>query len=551
MKTRAESLRDIAGCTFDVCIVGAGATGAGCALDAQLRGMSTVLIDAGDFASATSSASTKLVHGGVRYLQQAIREFDFGQLAVIRRALHERVRMLQNAPFLAHPCEFLIPTSRLFDTFYYATGMKIYDWIAGSSILAPTHVNSRAETRAAIPNLRADSLHGSVAYVDGQFDDARFAVILVKTFTQAGGTVANYTRLVSFDLDANRALNSAKIEDQISGETFSIRARVFLNATGPYSDQLRSLANPALTPRLALSRGVHILLSLDDPQQHSALLVPKTEDGRVLFAIPWLGRLLVGTTDDEVPSQDTAAVTRAEAEYLLRHLNRYLDRPRRIDEIVSTFAGVRPLVRSAHTHDTKKLIRDHEVELDPRSGLISVLGGKWTTYRAMAEDAIDIVQQRLQQPARPSGSDRHPLAGSLNYAPDYWKSLITSHHLSEPSAQHLAEKYGTRASDVLALADEDPHLLSPLVPGAAPLRAEVVFSIRNEMAMTIEDILARRLGLQYYSWALAAEAAPIVAGHLARELSWSDADKDSAIREYLAKIARMQEALASPPANHS
>jgi glycerol-3-phosphate dehydrogenase len=548
MKTRAESLHDIAERTFDVCIVGAGATGAGCALDAQLRGLSTVLIDAGDFASATSSTSTKLAHGGVRYLQQAIRNFDLGQLTVLRRALHERTRMLRNAPFLAHSCEFLIPTFRRFDTLYYATGMKIYDWIAGFSVLMPSHVNSHPQTISAIPNVRADSLVGSVAYADGQFDDARFAITLVETFAQAGGSVINYARLVALDVDSSGALTSARIQDQLSGENFSIQARVFLNATGPYSDQLRTLANSELTPRLALSRGVHILLPLDDPHPSSALLIPKTEDGRVLFAIPWLGRLLVGTTDDEVSTQEPLPVTRAEAEYLLRHLNRYLTRPRRLDEIVSAFAGVRPLVRSTRTHDTKKLIRDHEIELDSRSGLISVLGGKWTTYRAMAEDAIDTVQRRLRQPVRPSGSDQYPLAGSSNYTDHYWQSLASSHSLPEASARHLAEKYGTRAADVLGLVDVDPGLIELLVPGCAPIRAQVVFSIRHEMAMTIEDILARRLGLQYFSWSLAAEAAPIVAEYLARDLSWSSSHKDSAIREYLAKIARMQEALSSPPA---
>lgn len=549
MKTRAESLHEIPRRTFDVCIVGAGATGAGCALDAQLRGLSTILIDAGDFATATSSASTKLVHGGVRYLQQAIRDLDLGQLSVIRRALHERLRMLRNAPFLAHPCEFLIPTFHRFDKLYYATGMKIYDWMAGSSTLASSHANSREKTIAALPNLRADSLTGSVAYTDGQFDDARFAVTLVETFAQAGGTVANYARLTAFDHSIDRPLSAAHIQDQLSGETHPVRARVFVNATGPYSDQLRTLANPELEPRLALSRGVHILLPLEDETQSSALLIPKTEDGRVLFAIPWLGRLLVGTTDEEVSSQEPTPVTRAEAEYLLRHLNRYLARPRCIGEIVSAFAGVRPLVRSAHKHATKNLIRDHELELDPHSGLISVLGGKWTTYRAMAQEAINAVQERLQQPVRPSGSEQHPLAGALNYTPDYWHSLVASHHVSEASAHHLAEKYGRRAPDVLALATEDPQLLEPVIPNAAPLRAQVVFSIRHEMAMTIEDVLARRIGLQYYSWALAAEAAPIVAGCLAREYSWSDADKNFATREYLAKIARMQAAFAPSPAD--
>jgi glycerol-3-phosphate dehydrogenase len=324
-----------------------------------------------------------------------------------------------------------------------------------------------------------------------------------------------------------------------------------VNSTGPFSDPVRFLANPDLSPRLALSRGVHILLPLNSHAQRAALLIPKTEDGRVLFAIPWLGRLLVGTTDDEVSTVDPSPVSRAEADYLIRHLNRYVTPPRRVDEIVSAFSGVRPLVRSPRTHDTKKLIRDHEVELDACSGLISVLGGKWTTYRAMAEDAIDLVQQRLGQQIRPSPTAHHPLAGAFNYTPDYWKALADSHSLNECTARHLAQKYGSRAPEVLALADQAPHLRQPIVPDAAPLLAEIVFSIRHEMAMTIEDVLARRIGLQYFSWTLAAQAAPVVADHLAHELSWTGDHQTAAIREYRAQIARMQTALASPSAHQS
>jgi glycerol-3-phosphate dehydrogenase len=545
MKTRAESLQALSSQTFDLCIIGAGATGAGCALDAQLRGLSTLLIDAGDFASATSCASTKLAHGGVRYLQQAVRDFDLGQLKVIRRALHERLGMLRNAPHLARTCEFLVPAFSLADRLYYTAGMKIYDWMAGPAAVAPTRTNSREQTFAELPDLNPDRLAGSVVYADGQFDDARYGVTLVETFAAAGGCAANYARLTSFDRAPDDTLSAARVRDEFSGESVSVRARVFVNATGPFSDHVRALANPNLPRRLALSRGVHILLPLAEPGQRTALLIPKTDDGRVLFAIPWLGRLLVGTTDDEVLTQDSPPVTRAEAEYLLRHLNRYLRQPRRIDEIVSAFAGVRPLVRSRHTQQTKKLIRDHEVEVDSVSGLISVLGGKWTTYRAMAEDAVDLVQQRLGQPVRPSSTAEHLLAGAASYTPDYWKTLIPAHNLTESTAQHLAEKYGNRVPEVLSLASTDPELGGPIVPHAAPIRAEAVFSIRHEMAMTIEDILARRIGLQFFSWDLAVQAAPVVGDYLARELSWSDREKTDAIREYLGKIARMRAALFS------
>jgi glycerol-3-phosphate dehydrogenase len=547
MKSRAESLREISGRIFDLCIIGGGATGAGCALDAQLRGLSTVLIDARDFAGATSSASTKLAHGGVRYLQEAVCSLDFGQIPVIRRALHERICMLRNAPHLAHACEFLIPTYRRFEAPYYALGMKIYEWMAGSAKLAPSRMNSRSRTLEELPDLNPAGLAGSVTYVDGQFDDARFGLALVESFVQASGCAANYLKLTRFEHAAGRGLSGAESVDQLTGQPLQVRARAFINATGPFSDHVRLLANPHLPPRLALSRGVHILLPLDPESEHTALLIPKTADGRVVFAIPWLGRLLVGTTDDEVSATEPSPVMRDEADYLLRYLNHYLARPRRIEDVVSAFSGVRPLVRSAHVRETKKLIRDHEVELDSVSGLISVLGGKWTTYRAMAEDAIDLAQQRLGQPVRRSGSDHYLLAGARGYRADYWKSLVIEHRLSEGTARHLTEKYGTRSPEVLSLASEDPQLAGPIVAGASAIRAEIVFSIRREMAMTIEDILARRIGLQYYSWRLAAAAAPIAADYLARELSWSNGEESDAVQEYVSKIAHMQAALASAP----
>ena len=550
MKSRAESLREIPGRIFDLCIVGGGATGAGCALDAQLRGLSTVLMEAGDFAGATSSASTKLAHGGVRYLQEAVRSLDFGQIPVIRRALQERIRMLRNAPHLAHICDFLIPTYRHFEAPYYALGMKIYDWMAGSAKLGPSRMNSCSRTLAQRPGLNPAGLTGSVTYVDGQFDDARFGLTLVESFVRAGGCAVNYVKAARFEQASDGTLSGAEAHDEFTGQHLQVRARAFINATGPFSDHVRLLANPNALPRLALSRGVHILLPLDSENHRTALLIPKTADGRVLFAIPWLGRLLVGTTDDEVPTTDPSPVTRNEAEYLLHHLNRYLARPRSVEDVVSAFSGVRPLVRSGHVHETKKLIRDHEVELDPVSGLISVLGGKWTTYRAMAEDAIDLIQRRLGQPVRRSGSDQHLLAGAHGYSPDYWKSLA-SHQLSEETARHLAEKYGTCAPEVLCIANEDPQLRATILTDAAPIRAEIVFSIRREMAMTIEDILARRIGLQYYSWSMAVQAAPMVAEYLGREFGWASSEKAQAAEDYVAKIARMQAVLASAPAQAS
>jgi glycerol-3-phosphate dehydrogenase len=538
MKTRSDALRVIESQSFDICVIGAGATGAGCALDAQLRGLRTVLVDAGDFASGSSSASTKLAHGGVRYLQQAVADFDLGQLKVLRQALRERILMLENAPHLAHPCDFLVPCFNRFELVYYAVGLKLYDWFAGKARLGPSRLLSRQQALDSLPTLQSEHLAGAVAYLDGQFDDARYGVTLVKTLADAGGEVDNYLAVVAFEKGSDGKLSAAIVKDLFTGRSFNVRARVFINATGPFSDGIRSLAAPGTPRRLVLSKGIHVLLALNR-NVTSALLIPKSEDGRVIFAIPWLGRLLIGTTDQEVTLEQELNVTREEAEYLFRHLNRYSAKPYSVKDVVGAFAGLRPLVRANSTRPTKNLIREHEVEIDQSSGLVSILGGKWTTYRAMAEDTIDAVQKQLEGPRRPCSTRHHRLAGSEGYSVDHWKSLASEHGLSETTAKHLSEKFGTEASDVLTIAKESSELKSPLVAGAAPIQAEVVYCARREMAVTIEDVLARRIGLQWFSWKLAIQAAPAVAEHLGRELGWPVAQKSQAIRDYVGKMERL------------
>ncbi|HXY52005.1 MAG TPA: FAD-dependent oxidoreductase [Terriglobales bacterium] len=551
MKTRTAVLRELAVRRFDVCVIGGGATGAGCALEAQLRGLQTALVDAGDFASASSSASTKLVHGGVRYLQQALAELDLGQLKVVRRALRERILLLENAPYLAHPLEILIPCRHRFETLYYGLGMKLYERMAGRASLGPSRKLSPAESRRRMPGLAAEKLAGSVVYFDGQLDDARYGLTLVNTFVAAGGEAANYAKVIAFEKDSNGKLTVAILEDRLAGARLAVQARAFVNATGPFSDRIRSLASPGVVARLVLSRGVHILLPLEADATSEALLVPRTEDGRVIFAIPWQGRLLVGTTDRETTLEADLTVQQAEAGYLLSHLNPYLARPRGIQEIVSAFAGIRPLVRSNHARATRKLIRDHEVEVDPESGLISILGGKWTTYRAMGEDAVDAVGRYLGQAVLPSPTRHHRLEGGKAYRPDYWKDLVREFGLEEPVARHLAQKFGSGAAEVVFLTKTDPELRRSMVSGSAAIRAEIVHAIWREMAVTIEDVLARRLGLEYFSWELAVEAAPVVASYLARQLDWSEAQKNEAVSGYVGQIRRRQSAIGvrkEPPA---
>ena len=287
---------------------------------------------------------------------------------------------------------------------------------------------------------------------------------------------------------------------------------------------------------MRLSKGVHILLPAEVLSSGDAMLIPKTEDGRVLFAIPWRGRVLVGTTEQEVAHGGDLFLIRDEMDYLLRHFNRYVASPANASQVVGGFAGTRPLLSAGDSRDTKKLARDHEVELDPHGGLVSILGGKWTTYRAMAQDTIDTVQKVLSGNSTPCLTLNHPLVGSDGYSADYWKTLVTEFGVPELSARHLAGKYGARAAQVLALTASDPDLGEPLVKSLAPLRTEVAFAARFELAMTIEDVLARRIGLQFYGWSEAIAAALPTADLLARELGWSEADRDNALAEYVGKI---------------
>ena len=547
MKSRIDALQSAAGSSFDVCVIGGGATGAGCALDAQLRGLRTVLIEGADFASGASSASTKMVHGGVRYLEQAVRRLDFGEYKVVERALRERVHMLRNAPFLTRTRQFVTPCYSRRDAAYYEIGLKLYDWIAGKAGLAASRFLSRGEALRRVPALRGKTLVGAVAYTDGQFDDARYNMALVETFAAAGGEALNYARVAAFEKDAAGKIAAADVEDRIDGKRFAVRARAFINATGAHSDALRSMANPEAPPRMRPSRGVHIVLPLDvlgyghgASENGDALLIPKTEDGRVLFAVPWMGRLLVGTTDEPVEQPESSAVTRSEIEYLLRHLNRYLAKPVALDQVMSAFAGVRPLVSSGgpRRRATKELARDHVVEVDASSGLVSILGGKWTTYRSMAEDTIDAVERTLNRTHASCRTQNYPLAGAEGFAPELWRTLVAEFGISQSSAQHLSGKFGSRAAQVLALVREDAALAAPLADGLAPIKAEVVFCARCEMALSIEDILTRRIGLESHGWEEARAAAPSVAELLAAEFHWPAESKQDALEQYLARIDR-------------
>ncbi|MES2734154.1 MAG: FAD-dependent oxidoreductase [Bacteroidota bacterium] len=543
---RKYSLQRLQAETFDVCVIGGGATGAGCALDAQLRGLKTALIEKEDFAAETSSKSTKLVHGGVRYLEQAVKKLDWEQFRLVRKALKERKTMLDIAPHLAHPLPLLTPCYSWFEGWYYALGLKIYDWIAGDANLFPSRRLSKKEALQHIPTLNDADLHSAVLYYDGQLDDTRYNVMLAKTASEAGAAVANHLQVLAFAKDKAGRLLSVNVLDQLTGDVFSIKATIFINATGPFSDTIRQMANPRLLPRIRVSKGVHIVLPRELMPGHSALLIPKTDDGRVIFAIPWLNQLLVGTTDTEMRLSDShgrpsdPVVLAEEVAYLLRYLNRYLTVSAQPGQVQSGFAGMRPLLQANPDADTKELVRDHEVEEEPVSGLLSIMGGKWTTYRLMAQDTVDQAYVSLKKELVSSVTATYSLSGAHGYAPDGWKKLPKVSSLPAEVYQHLWGKYGTHTNLVIALAQENPLLSEPLTEGYPHLKAEVIYAVRYEMASTLRDVLARRLSLEVIDWQATAKAISVTAQLMAEELGWPQAYTAQEVAAYLIKLAHYQ-----------
>ena len=484
---------------WDLLVVGGGATGLGIALDAATRGYAVVLVERDDFAAATSSRSTKLLHGGVRYLRQ-------GNIKLVREALAERGRVLANAPHLATPLPFVIPAYRFGERFYYGAGLAVYERLAGRASLGRSRILDAPGTRAALPGLRGDGLRGGVRYLDGQFDDARLAICLAQSAWDHGATVLNHTELVAFT-QQNGIVNGGVVRDSETSETFEMPARVVVNATGVFSDTLRRLARPDATPTVAPSQGSHLVLPRRFLPGDAALMIPNTDDGRVLFAIPWQGRLLLGTTDQAIAEAKAEPVTQAdEIAYLLHHIARYLDPAPTAADILSVFSGLRPLVRQSGTKGSAALARDHL--LHHEAGLVSITGGKWTTYREMAEQTVDLAAQTAGLPARTCRT-----AGlALHGAP------ATPAPIDDPLA-----RYGSDAPALRALAATDPALAAPLHPALALTGAEVVWAARHEMARTVVDVLARRSRTMLFDARASLDIAPAVARLLARELGRDDA----------------------------
>ena len=503
-------------CLYDLAIVGGGATGLGVALDAALRGLRVVLVESHDFAKGTSSRATKLVHGGVRYLAQ-------GDIALVREALHERAALLRNAPHLAQPLPFVMPSYRFWEAPFYGLGLKAYDALAGREGLGATEFLGRDRTLQWLPGLQADGLRGGVKYWDGQFDDARLALVLARTAAAQGALLVNYCAATGLQHEGGRVAGLV-CEDRETGRAYRLRARSVVNATGVWVDELRQMDGRAIgrptRPLVAPSQGVHLVVDREFLPTDHALLVPKTADGRVLFAVPWLGKLILGTTD--TPRQDLAREPepfRDEVAFILREAARYLRRAPTRADVRSCWVGLRPLVRpqDEEAGGTKGLSREHQV-LVSASGLVTVTGGKWTTYRAMAEDVLHKCNEAglLAVPEKKVTAD-FPLIGA-------GPSGAGRPKISDPPGLHA---YGSEAPAVQALPGADREL------GGGVSEAMVRFAARHEYARTVEDMLARRSRLLFLDAAQAARLAPAVAQILREETG-----QDPQAEAFLALAAR-------------
>lgn len=485
---------------WDLIIIGGGATGLGAALDAALRGYKTLLLEQSDFTKGTSSRSTKLVHGGVRYLAQ-------GNLKLVLEALHERGLLLQNAPHLTYNQSFIIPSFSWWDSLKYGIGLKLYDLLSGKLSLGKSSWIGPQEAKTQLANLSGTDLKAGIVYHDGQFDDARLGINLAQSASEQGATVVNYMKVINLHQTQAGKVDGVEAIDLETGKTYALKAKVVVNATGIFVDQILSMDKPTHTPLVRVSQGAHIVLDHSFLPTRAALMIPKTDDGRVLFAIPWHGKVLVGTTD--LPVDEASLEPRAleeEIDFILNTFGKYVEHKPTRKDILSVFAGLRPLVQpSQKGAKTKEISRNHKL-IVADSDLITITGGKWTTYRKMAQDVVDKAIE----------------VGHLN--PEPCKTQHFKIHGAALPQEPLDRMsiYGTDIIPIRALMDEAPEMKEKLHPQYDFIKAEIVWMVRQEMARTVEDVLARRLRILFLDAQAAIDMASPVAATMAKELQKDD-----------------------------
>ena len=498
---------------WDVVVIGGGATGLGAAVEAASRGYSTLLVEQGDFSQGTSSRSTKLIHGGIRYLQQ-------GNISLVLEALHERGLLLQNAPHLVRHQSFVVPNYSWWEGPFYGVGLRVYDMLAGKLGLKKSTVLTREDVLEKIPTLEPRDLKGGVIYYDGQFDDARLAVTLAQTAEDLGACVVNYAQVKGL-IKTGGLVAGVKVTDKISGKEYEIMARSVVNATGIFVDSVLKMDAPDHEDIISPSQGVHIVLDQSFLPGETAILVPHTEDGRVLFAVPWHGRVIVGTTDTPIDQPTLEPLPfKEELDFLIDHAAKYLTKDPSAADVLSAFAGIRPLVTAGGGKKTAALSRDHHLNVSP-SGLITIAGGKWTTYRKMGEDTIDA--------AIPIGALEPRKSRTRNLSLNGWSM---DHEGNAPYAL-----YGNNARFIKRIVEVDPDLDRPIHERLPYRFAEIVWAVRHEMAVFLDDVLSRRTRALILDARASMEAAPDVVRVMAKEMGKDEEWEKDQLERYLRRAA--------------
>ncbi|NXN47667.1 GPDM protein, partial [Rhinoptilus africanus] len=519
---------------FDVLVIGGGATGCGCALDAVTRGLKTALLERDDFSSGTSSRSTKLIHGGVRYLQKAIMKLDFEQYKMVKESLEERAHLLEIAPHLSAPLPIMLPVYKWWQLPYYWFGIKLYDMVAGSQCLKSSYVLSKSRALELFPMLRKDELVGAIVYYDGQHNDARMNLAIALTAARYGAATANYTEVLRLLKTTDPASGKQRVcgvrcRDVLTGQEFDVKAKCVINATGPFTDSVRKMDDQEVPNICQPSAGVHIVMPGYYSPDNMGLLDPATSDGRVIFFLPWEKMTIAGTTDSPTDVTSHPIPTEEDINFILNEVRSYLsvDVEVRRGDVLAAWSGIRPLVTDPNSKDTQSISRNHVVTISD-SGLVTIAGGKWTTYRAMAQDTIDAAIQAHDLKAGSSKTIGLQLQGAEDWSPTLYIRLVQDYGLESEVAQHLASTYGDKAFEVAKIAQVTgkrwPIVGKRLVSEFPYIEAEVVYGVK-EYARTAVDMISRRTRLAFLNVQAAEEALPRIVDIMAKELHWSEQKK--------------------------
>ncbi|XP_077176120.1 glycerol-3-phosphate dehydrogenase, mitochondrial isoform X1 [Paroedura picta] len=525
---------------FDILIIGGGATGCGCALDAVTRGLKTALVERDDFSSGTSSRSTKLIHGGVRYLQTAIMKLDFEQYRMVNEALRERANLLEIAPHLSAPLPIMLPVYRWWQLPYYWVGIKLYDLVAGSQCLKSSYVLSKSKALELFPMLKKDKLVGAIVYYDGQHNDARMNLAIALTAARYGAATANYTEVVRLlkktDPESGKVLVcGARCRDVLTGQEFDVKAKCVINATGPFTDSVRKMDEQEVANICQPSAGIHIVMPGYYSPDNMGLLDPATSDGRVIFFLPWQKMTIAGTTDSATEVTHHPIPTEEDINFILSEVRNYLscDVEVRRGDVLAAWSGIRPLVTDPNSKDTQSISRNHVVHVSD-SGVVTIAGGKWTTYRSMAEDTINAAVKAHNLRADECKTIRLVLQGADGWSPTLYIRLVQDYGLESEVAQHLASTYGDKAFEVAKLAQVTgkrwPIVGKRLVSEFPYIESEVEYAIQ-EYACTAVDIIARRTRLAFLNVQAAEEALPRIIEIMGKKLKWNEQKKKEELAE--------------------